>query len=45
MRVCTVASGTSVDDLDVAVVDLGLEDSNVSMETVLWRSLVPGGAP
>ena len=38
MRVCAVASGTSADDLDVAVVDLGLEDSNVSMETVLWRS-------
>ena len=38
MRVCAVATGTSADDLDVAVVDLGLEDTNVSMETVLWRS-------
>ena len=38
MRVCAVASGTSADDLDVAVVDLGLDGSNVTMETVLWRS-------
>ena len=32
MRVCAVASGTSADGLDVAVVDLGLEGAVVTMD-------------
>ncbi|MEO6513005.1 MAG: anhydro-N-acetylmuramic acid kinase [Nocardioides sp.] len=32
MRVCAVASGTSADGLDVAVVDLGLEAGVISMD-------------
>ena len=38
MRIVAVASGTSADELDVGVVDVGLEGSNVTMEIVLWRS-------
>ena len=39
MRVCAVASGTAVDGLDVAVVDLGLEGAVITMEILRTGTL------
>ena len=39
MRVCAVASGTSVDGLDVAVVDIGLESAILTMEILRTGTL------
>jgi anhydro-N-acetylmuramic acid kinase len=39
MRVCAVASGTSADGLDVAVVDLGLEAGIISMDILRTGTL------
>ncbi len=39
MRVCAVASGTSADGLDVAVVDIGLEGAVITMEILRTGTL------